>query len=452
MNKKLLSATLLFAIFTTARMFAQAPQDRRSEQWRYTEWERQDLPSDDNWWLRFDDPVLDSLITMGENANYDVVAAMHRMDAASRQIAVAKAAYYPTVGVNAGYTRTHADGANTNTYALQGAASWQIDIFGKITESVRQKKASYKASRAQWVGTMVSMAAQIATTYTNLRVWQNELLVAQEQSHAQDSIQQLVKARYEAGLEAHMQLAQAQALTSSTNATIPGLLTSIHTAENALALLVGADPADIRRMVHGLAPIPEWRQLVPTDIDLAILRRRPDIVEAEANLAAAAAALGIAKKEFLPTLSVNGTVGVSAPKVGDMFTSRGFGYTVAPTLSWTVFDGMARRAGVQAARDEMEALTSTYNQTFQNACNEVDNASVSYVNNLRTISDYEEATRNAAEFLVSSLELYTQGLITYSDVATAQKTYLSYSNSLIAARGAAVTALVDLYQALGGGF
>lgn len=455
MIRRILFACIFLAIATVVKADDDLTTGIISEnpsRWQFTEWESQKLPSDEKWWKRFGDPVLDSLISMGEDANYDVVMAMKRMDAAARQITVAKASYYPSVDLTAGYTRARTEGVTGNTYSLEGNVNWQIDLFGKITAAVRQKKAAFRASRAQWVGTMVSMAAQIADTYTNLRMWQNELYVAQEQSQTQDSVLQLVKARYEAGLEAHMQVAQAAALTASTNASIPGLMTSIRSAENALALLVARTPEEIRGMVGTYSPVPESRQLVPRTVGADLLRRRPDIVEAEANLASAACAVGIAKKDFLPTLTLTGSVGVSAPKPSDMFTSRGFGYAIAPTLSWTLFDGMARRAGVAAARDEMEAMLASYNETVQTAFNEVDNASTAYANSLKAISYYETASRCAAEFLVSSLELYTQGLISYSDVATAQRSYLSYTNSVIAARGSAVSALVGLYKSLGGGF
>lgn len=454
MIRKLLSAcVLLTAISVTAAGESPAGASiTMPERWEFNETFQQSLPSDDAWWRQFNDPVLDSLISMGIDANYDVAMALKRMDAASRQIAAARASYYPTIGLNAGYTRSRASGVDSDTWTAQATANWEIDLFGKITAQVKQKKASFRASRAQWVGTMVSMAAQIADTYTNLRVLQGELRVAREQSAAQDSIMQLVEARYDAGLEARMQVSQAAALTANTNASIPAILTSIRVAENSLALLVGVYPDQISEMVDRFAPIPAFRQLVATGVPADLLRRRPDIVEAEANLASAAAAVGIARKDFLPTLSIQGNVGVSAPRPGDMFTSKGFGYSVAPTLSWTLFDGLARRAAVQSARDEMEAQIANYNETVLTAYNEVDNAVTQYLNCLKSITFYEDATRNARDFLSSSLELYTQGLLSYSDVATAQKTLLSYSNSVITARGNAVSALVALYKALGGGF
>ncbi len=127
-------------------------------------------------------------------------------------------------------------------------------------------------------------------------------------------------------------------------------------------------------------------------------------------------------------------------------------YSIAPTLSWTVFDGLARKARVSAAREQQEALVDSYNYTVMNAYNEVDNALISYTEAIRSIADYSRAADTAREFLTLSLNLYTQGLSDFTNVANAQVSYLEYANSLIAARGKALTALVNIYRALGGGF
>ena len=420
-------------------------------EWRYTEGAEQTLPSDDRWWRRFADPVLDSLINIGENANFNLAMAYRRMEAADRQMASARAAYYPTVDLNAGYTRERLEGVNSNRWVLGASASWEIDLFGKVTAAVRQSKAEYKASRAEWVGAMVSMAGDIASTYVQLRVWQAQLEVARRHATVQDSITALVKARYGCGLAAKPQYAQAKAQLHSIKASIPQLETSIVTAVSSLALLTGRYPDEVQSLLSTPAPLPDYRQVVATGVPSELLRRRPDILAAEYQLAAAAAAVGIAKKDFLPTLSLQGNVGVAAPKIGDMFTERGFTYSVAPTLSWTLFDGFARRAGVAAAREEVEAQIANYNSTVINAYNEVQNALAQYRNCLHQIDEYRQATADAREFLYLSLDLYTQGLSPYSDVATAQQNLLSYNNSLLVAEGGALSALVSLYEALAGG-
>lgn len=447
--------TAIGLLLSVASLMAKSPlalERPLPETWTFTETVSQQLPSEDRWWLMFDDSVLDSLITMGEQANYDLVMAARRMDAASRQIAAAKAAYYPQLGLNAGYTRSRAQTVNTNHWAAQATMSWEIDVFGKITSQVKQRKAQYRASRSDWVGAMVSMAGEIASTYIQLRVWEAELAVAEEHSQAQDSITQLVVERFNCGLGAKPAVDQSMALTHSTRATIPALRTSIASAKSSLALLVGCYPVEIEGILSSVEGLPDYRQLVATGVPGELLRRRPDVVAAEQNLAAAAAAVGIAKKDFLPTLSIDGSIGVGGPHINDMFTKDGFGYSIAPTLSWTVFDGMARRAQVAAARDEMEAQIANYNYTVMSAYNEVDNSVTEYLNNIKAIDEYDAAVGNAKEFLELELDLYTQGLAPYSDVATAEQDFLNYANSAIVARGNALASLIKIYKALGGGF
>lgn len=455
MTRKFFLTAMLLLLASGSAILAKSPiaLDRpMPSQWTYSEAFGQSLPSQDRWWTILDDAVLDSLICMGEDANYDLAIACRRMEAASRQMAVARAAYFPQVGLNAGYTRSHEQRASASHWSAAATVSWEIDLFGKITEQVRQNKAEYRASRAEWVGAMVSMAGSIANTYVQLRVWEAELQVARDQTQAQDSIASLVMARYESGLGAKPQVDQAQALLYTTRASIPTLVSSICSAKSALALLVGRYPVEIESLLDSSDKFPQYRQLVSVGVPTELLRRRPDIVAAEQNLASAAAALGIAKKDFLPALSLQGSVGVGAPRPGDMFTRDGFTYSVAPTLSWTVFDGMARSASVAAAREEMEAKIASYNYAVMNAYNEVENAMTSYVNYTRQISDYEAAVQASTEFLNLELDLYTQGLAPYSDVATAQQNVLSNTNSLISARGNALSALISLYEALGGGF
>ncbi|MDO4319155.1 MAG: efflux transporter outer membrane subunit [Bacteroidales bacterium] len=420
--------------------------------WTYAAEFDQVSPSDDAWWRGFDDVVLDSLISLGERANFDVAMAARRMEAARQQMRVARAAYFPQIGLQGGYDRTRRSGVTANTYTAEATASWQIDLFGKITASVRQSKAQYRASHAEYLGAMVSLAGEIASNYVQLRVWQAELAVAREHIVRQDTIAGIANTRFECGLASKIDVDQARTILYSTRATVPSLETPVHTAVSALALLTGLYPSEIEPLLASSDKFPDYRQLVGAGVPSELLRRRPDIVAAEYNLAAAAAAVGIAKKDFLPTLTLNGSVGVVSDGHGKFFSGDNLAYSIAPTLSWTLFDGMARSARVAAARADMEALVEQYNYTVMNAYNEVDNAMNSYLNAMRQINEYERAAEASDEFLRLSLELYTQGLSDFTNVANAQVDLLQYTNSLIVARGQAMSALVTLYEALGGGF
>lgn len=422
------------------------------ESWGYSPSFSQTLPTDDKWWQGFEDPVLDSLIRMGEEANFNVAMAMSRMEDARQQMRIARSAYFPQLGLQGGYERSRIDGTSLNTYTAGAQMSWQVDLFGRVGAQVKRQKHLYRASRADYTAAMVAMAAEIAADYVQLRVFQGELAVAKAHITRQDTIAAIAKTRYEVGLAARIDVEQANSILHSTQANVPALETSIHSTINALALLTGRYGHELRDMLAPSRPLPEYHRIVTAGVPAQLLRRRPDIVAAESQLAASAEAVGIAKKDYLPTLSLTGNVGVSSHGHGSFFSSDNFTYSIAPTLSWTLFDGMARNARVASAREEMEAQIEQYNLTVMTAYNEVDNAVAAYINALRQIDRYEQAAMDAERFLKLSLDLYTQGLSGFTNVADAQESFLQYANSVISSRGLALNYLIQIYQALGGGY
>ncbi|MCM1071932.1 MAG: TolC family protein, partial [Alistipes timonensis] len=187
---------------------------------------------------------------------------------------------------------------------------------------------------------------------------------------------------------------------------------------------------------------------VPADL----LRRRPDIAKAEADLAAAAAAAGLAKKDFLPTLTLNGSIGTSARDISNLFSSDSFTYSIAPTLSWTLFDGLDRKYALQSARENLEASAASYQLTVMTAIQEADNAISAYYSSLEQEGVFKQVIEQNTEALALALDRYKHSLSPMSDVITAQLNALSSENNLVAARAASLQALVSLYEALGGGY
>ncbi len=173
---------------------------------------------------------------------------------------------------------------------------------------------------------------------------------------------------------------------------------------------------------------------------------------AEKSIDVAAAELGIAKKDYLPSLSISANVGTQAHAFGDLFTGPSFTYSVAPTLSWTLFDGFARRAATASARENMQIEIENYNLTVLTAIEEVRNALARYSATLKYIERTAKVVESSEEAVNLSLDQYKQGLSDFYNVVEAQLNYLTYQNSLVAARGEALTSLIDLYKALGGGF
>lgn len=429
--------------------------------WQYSTTFDQTSPTDDIWWQLFGDPTLDSLISIGISNNYDVVAAHRRIEMARQSLRQVRSAYFPAISVDAGWNKARTSGAtaspvhdaSTVSYFDLGLnMNWEIDVFGKIMSKAKQSKAAYHATRVEYDATMVTVAAKIATAYMQLRTIQAQQAVLERNIESQHDVLKKTEARYEAGLSSKLDVTQAGTTYYSTVASLANLRTSETSTINALAMLLGAFPADIDSRLRQPAPMPDYRQLVSVGVPMQLLRRRPDIVEAEYTLAQYAAAIGIAKKDFLPTLSLAGSIGTAAHDFNHLFSSQSINYTIAPTLSWTLFSGFARTAALASAKEQLQIGIDNYNLTLINAVQEVETAMTTYINDLAYIEALDKVIDNARESLTLSIDQYKQGLISFINVNDAQISYLSYSSQLVQAQGSALTALVNLYEALGGGW
>lgn len=421
------------------------------ESWHYSlEGVESVMPNDDPWWKLFDDEVLDTLISMGIDNNFNLDQAARRREIARLTMQQAKSAYYPSLQASAGYERRHAAGISDNCYSLGADMSWEIDVFGKITENVKAKKAAYRSSKAEYVSAMVSMTAQIAIYYVNLRVLQAQEAIACEHMESQTRVLDIAEKRHEAGLVSKLDVAQAKTVYYQTKATLPQLTVSMRETINALSVMLGVYPEVIAPMLEKPRPMPSCRQIVPTGVPMNLLRRRPDIVSAEAQLAMYASEIGIAKKDFLPTLTLDGSIGFQSGEIDRLIDRRGFYYTVAPTLSWTVFSGFERKYAVAQAREQMQVGIDNYNLVVMTAVSDVNNAMAQYRASVETYEADSKVYEQSTEAFDLSVDQYKSGLSALTPVVDAQIDWLTAANSMATAKGNAVIALIDLYKALGG--
>lgn len=430
------------------------------ERWEYQAQFTDTEPSGCEWWKNFNDPMLDSIIAVGLHNNYDVAMAARRIDMAANTMRSARAGFMPSVGLSASWSKARTSGmtgseagkaAGVSYFDMGLNMSWQVDLFGRIASQVKSKKALYNVSKADYDGAMLSVAASIASNYIQLRVWQAELLVANEHSARQQKVVAITEARFECELASKLDVTQARGVYYSTLASVPVLENSIHTAINSLAILIGVYPEDIYEQLAKPTPLPDYHQLIPAGVPADLLRRRPDIVAAEQEVASYAEALGVAKKDFLPTLTINGSIGTSAHRADDLFTKESFGYSIVPTLSWTLFDGLQRKYNVAIARDQLESSIDSYNLAVMTAVEDVDNAMSSYRASLLHIDALQRVIEQSDESLRLSIDLYKNSLTQFSNVVDAQMSVLENQNSLIVACGQALSNIVSFYEAIGGG-
>lgn len=460
MRKTLMMLFIVF-VFGVAHSENIFSPDSMPGKWLYTPERTQTLPAVDEWWNEFNDPVLDSLISLGIDNNFNVAVAARRIEMARQALRQAKAGYYPQISLSAGWTKTRQSGnmtdistpiQNLDYFSAGIDMAWEIDLFGRITSQVKERKAQFQASHADYLATMNSLCAQIGETYIQLRTSQAQLQVAHENMNKQDTVLNIARARHEAGLNSGLDVAQASTVFYSTASSIPTLEAEVSTMINSLALLTGVYASDLSPMLVAPKPIPDYLRIISVGVPADILRRRPDIRAAEYELAAAAAAAGVAKKDFLPVLTLDGSIGVAAHNGGDLFKGHSLTYSIAPKISWTIFDGFARNAALASARENMHIASENYDLTVMTAIEETNNAMATYNGYIRTIGALEKVVEQSRKELDLSLDLYKQGLSDFLSVAQAQINLLRYADELVSAKGSAAGQLIRIYKALGGGW
>ncbi len=421
----------------------------------------QQLPPEDAWWREFDDTCLDSLIQEAVDNNHNLLAAADRMAMARAVWRSAQGAYFPSLSFSAGWTKSRGSGhlessAVDNLYTQYASAdlsvSWEIDLFGTIRQQAKSKRELYHASCEEYNGAMVSLCAQVATAYMELRTYQEQRAVAEENIRSQEHILRMTEARYNTGLVSQLDVSQAKTVYYNTRATLPVIEAGIEQQINILAILTGRFPEELRSRLRPSRPLPDAHRLVSVGIPMNLLRRRPDIRQAERLVASYAAEVGVAKSDFLPKLYLNGSIGFAARDMDDFFKKQSMTYQIAPTLSWTIFQGTQRVQALASARAQLDSSIEQYNQTILTAVQEVENAMTNYLHIIKQIGLLKQLVAEGGQTLTLSLDLYKRGLASFQNVLDAQRSLLSYQSGYVEAQGNAVNALIQLYRALGGGW
>ena len=429
------------------------------------EWEesgevfQQTLPVDDHWWKSFQDTRLDSLIALAVDRNYSVAMAINRIAAARANLWAERGNFFPSIGLNAGWTRQETSG-NTSTlpqstdhyYDAALSMSWEIDVFGSIRKRVKAQKENFAASKEEYAAVMVSLASEVASAYINLRELQQELEVVNKNVASQEEVLKITEVRYNTGLVAKLDVAQAKSVLYSTKASIPQLEAGINQYITTLAVLLGMYPQEIRPVLETTGTLPDYMEPIGVGMPVDLLLRRPDVRSAERSVNAQAALLGASKSDWLPKIFLKGSFGYAARDLKDLVKSKSMTYEIAPALSWTIFSGGQLVNATRLAKVQLDETINQFNQTVLTAVQETDNAMNAYRNSIKQIVALREVHNQGVETLKLSLELYKQGLSPFQNVLDAQRSLLSYENQLVQAEGSSLLQLITLYKALGGGW
>lgn len=411
----------------------------------------------ESWWSNFNDSTLDSLIYLGQNNNLNLAQAMRRIEMARQSIREVKSGYYPQFSASLGWDRSHTskfvtskggEGVTSSAFSLGVNMSWEIDVFGRILEQSKEQRGAYNATREEYDWMCVTISAEIASYYMTLRTLQQEVIVTQQHIEQQEKVLKITEARFEAGLASMLDVAQAKTVYYSTQASIITLQTQIQTTINSIAVLTGSYPQDMQVSLSEPGPQPSAEWTMNLEITPDLLRNRPDVKEAEYTVEEYAAALGVEKKQWLPSLSLTASVGTEAWHIRDMFKKDSYTYSVAPQLSWTIFDGFMRDAQIASAKEQMLEAVDAYNLALLTAVQEVDNALVSYKQAVKYEQEIAVVLQNAQLAYTMALDRYKQGLDAFINVSDALMTVLEYANELVVARGNVLTSLVTLQKSL----
>ena len=431
------------------------------DSWSDGKFFNQTLPVDDEWWRNFNDPTLDSLISVACNSNYSVLTAMENIKKARAAWRVTQSNLMPQFDLGLGWQRAKTSGNIASTMyneAWEGqfntavSMQWQADVFGTIYMRSKAQKKLFMATEEEYNAVMVSLIANVATTYFSLRQSLAEMWVLRENVASQLEILNITIARYDSGLASKLDVSQARSVYQSTIAQIPAMQATIDSYRNAMAVLLGTFPEELDGWLKEGYALPSYIAPIGVGIPAELLLRRPDLRAAERQVEANAALLGATRRDWFPQLLVSGSIGFASGEMKSLFRSRSLTWEIAPTIKWNIFSGNDRVNATREARAALDGSILDFNEKMLTAMQEVESAMSEYENSITQIVALREAVNQNEETLILSLELYKQGLTQFQNVLDAQRSLLTYQNYLVQAQGNSLIYLVQLYEALGGGW
>lgn len=409
------------------------------------------------WWHGFGDPVLDRLVADALAANLDLAQARARLREARARRGVAGAALAPSVDASLSGSRSRSSGqsgsgSTRELYSAGFDASWELDVFGGLRRSVEAAQADLEASVESLSDTRVSLAAEVALNYIDLRTAEQRLAIAEESIASRGENHQIIRWRQQAGLVSELDLAQATTDLESTRAVLPPLRTAVIEAKNRLAVLLGRNPGELESLVHADRPIPLAAAEIVAAIPADTLRQRPDVRAAERRLAAQTARLGEAEAARYPSFRLSGSLGLEALELDaladrDANTHSLFGGITAP-----VFNAGRIAANIEIQDALVEQARLAYRAAVLAALEEVENALTAVANTDARRVKLAEAAAAARTTLAIAEYRYASGLADFLSVLDAQRTQLSLDEQLAGSTGELARAQIRLYKALGGGW
>jgi outer membrane protein, multidrug efflux system len=413
---------------------------------------------DEKWWEVFNDPQLQELIRTALKQNYDVRIAAERVLESQAQLGVTRSQQFPTLNGGGGYTAERYPSAQfgglgsfvTHLGQLGLSSSWNIDFWGQYRNATKAARAQLLASQWSQRGVMDTLILNVATGYFQLRTLDLQLEISRRTLASRQESLKLTQTLEAGGNVSMLDVRQAEELVSAAAANIPDTERQIAQEENALQTLLGQNPGPIAR---GL-PIDQQPRMpvVPAGLPSSLIERRPDIRQAEEQLIAANAEIGVAKAQYFPAISLTGQVGTASNALNTLFHDSTFAYTYGATATQPIFDAGRIRNNVRLSEAQQREALLTYKKTIAQSFQDVSNSLVAYQKFREFREQQERFVTASRDALNLSNMRYEGGYSGYLDVLTNQATLFQGELGLATARDEEMLSLVQLYNALGGGW
>jgi len=417
------------------------------------------------WWTVFEDPVLDGLIERCRQENLNLKIAVSRVNESRTVLAITRGEKLPVVdaAASASLMKLSDDGPlqevapaggfdTRGLFQLGVDAVWEIDVFGRVRRTIEAAGAVYEASVEDYRDVMVTLFAEVALAYTEVRGAQQRIVYARDSVEAQRESLALALDRYENGVTSKLDVAQAEANLAATQASIPSLEISLNQALNRLAVLLGQDAGSLHTELAATGPIPRPREAIGVGVPADVLRQRPDIRRTERLLAAQTAQIGVATAELYPRFGLSGFFGLQSRSLGNLFDSSSVTFGLNAPIQWNIFSGGRVRNNIRVQDEKANQRLLQYENKVLLAIEEVENAIVGFNLNTTRRDFLETATTATAEAVDLVIVQYETGLTDFNNVVTTQRDLFAQQDQLVATEAEVVMNLIALYKALGGGW
>ncbi|USX23050.1 efflux transporter outer membrane subunit [Oxalobacteraceae bacterium OTU3REALA1] len=410
-------------------------------------------------WRGFNDPLLDSLVERALAANTDVRSAAASLREARALNRFADANLLPSIGVSAGAARIRGPNdagvvSTNNNYSAGLDVSWEADLFGRLGDARRAAEANVLVGAAGVRAAQVSVAAEVARNYFDLRGLQEQLRVAVSSLETQNEALKLVDARLDVGRGTALDSERARALVKSTAANIPALESALIRTRYRIAVLCGQQPTALDTELEPVKPLPGLQavELSAIGSPAAMLRRRPDIQLAEAQVSAAAAQVGVARSALFPQIVLGGTLGQNAQHLSELAKGPAYVYNLGAQLTWNLLDFGRIRAQIAAADARNDGAMIAYERAVLTALEETEGALASYTRSQRQATLLYEAAQSSEQAALIARERFAVGSTDFLTVLDAERELLAARDRLAQSQAGAATTLVAVYKALAGGW